>query len=55
MIKRAYSMIIPPEMVEQMFWIRQNTGIPIRRQAIRAIEKYVEEMKDKSVERIIHG
>ena len=51
----AYSMVIPPEMVEQMFWIRQNTGIPIRRQAIRAMEKYINEMKDKSVESILRA
>ena len=55
MIKMAYSMVIPPEMVEQMFWIRQNTGIPIRRQAIRAMERYVEDMKDKSIEKVIHA
>ena len=49
----SYSLIIPPYLVEKMFHIRTNTAIPIRRQIIRAIEKYVEEMKDKSIEKII--
>ncbi len=49
----SYSLIITPDLVEKIFRIRTNTGIPIRRQAIRAMEKYVEEMKNKSVEKII--
>ena len=49
----TYSLSIPPDLVEMMFHIRTNTGIAIRRQVIRAIEKYVEEMKDKSIEKIV--
>ena len=49
----TYTLVIPPDMLGKMFHIRQNTGIPIRRQAIRAMEKYIEEMKDKSVEKIM--
>ena len=49
----AYSLVIPPEIVSKMFGIRTNTGIPIRRQIIRAIERYVEEMEDKSIEKVI--
>ena len=52
-IEMTYSLAIPPDLVGKMFYIRTNTGIPIRRQIIRAIEKYVEEMKDKSIEKII--
>ncbi len=51
----AYSLIIPPDLVSQMHQIRTNTGIPIRRQVIRAIDKYVEQMQDKSVKKIISG
>ena len=49
----SYGLINPPDLVGKMFHIRTNTGIPIRRQIIRAIERYVEEMKDKSVEKIV--
>ena len=49
----AYSLVIPPEIVSKMFGIRSNTGIPIRRQAIRAMEKYIEDMKDKNIEKVI--
>ena len=49
----AYTLVIPPEIVSKMFGIRSNTGIPIRRQAIRAMERYIKEMKGKSVEKII--
>ena len=49
----SYSLIIPPDLVEKMFHIRTNTGIPIRRQIIRAIGKYVEEMKDRKIEDIL--
>lgn len=49
----TYTLIIPPELVAKMYGIRANTGIPIRRQAIRAMERYVEGMKDKSIERIV--
>ncbi len=51
----VYTLIIPPEIVSKMFGIRSNTGIPIRRQAIRAMERYVEEMKDRNIDRIIPG
>ena len=53
MIEMSYSLIIPPDLVEKMFHIRTNIGIPIRRQIIRAIQKYVEEMKDKSIDKTI--
>ena len=49
----SYSLIIPSDIVERMYHIRTNTGIAIRRQAIRAMEKYVEEMKDKTIDKII--
>jgi len=49
----TYTLIIPPELVSKMFVIRSNTGIPIRRQAIRAMELYTEQMKDKSIEKVI--
>ena len=49
----SYGLIIPPDLVDKMYKVRLNTGIPIRRQIIRAIEKYAEEMKDKSIDRII--
>lgn len=49
----AYTLIIPPELVSKMFGIRTNTGIPIRRQAIRAMEKYVKQMQNKSIEKVI--
>ena len=49
----TYSLIIPPNLLGKMCAIRANTGIAIRRQAIRAMEKYVEEMKDKSVDKLI--
>ena len=49
----SYSLIIPPDLVERMYYIRTNTGIAIRKQAIRAMEKYVEEMKDKTIDKII--
>ena len=51
----TYTLIIPPELVSKMFGIRSNTGIPIRRQAIRAMERYVEHMQDKSIEKVIHA
>jgi len=53
MIRMTYTLVIPPELDAKMYGIRTNTGIPIRRQIIRAIEKYVEEMKDKSINTII--
>lgn len=49
----SYSLIIPPNLVEKMFRIRTNTGISIGRQIILAIEKYVEEMNDSSIDKII--
>ena len=49
----SYSLIIPPDLVEKMFHIRANTGIPIRRQIIRAVGKYVEEMKDRNIDELI--
>ena len=52
-IGMTYSLIIPPDLLGKMFHIRTNTGLPIRRQIIRAIEKYIEEMKDKSIEKTI--
>ena len=52
-IEMSYGLIIPSDLVEKMFHIRTNTGIPIRRQIIRAIERYVEEMKDKSIDKVI--
>ena len=53
-IEMSYGLIIPPDLVEKMFHIRTNTGIAIRRQIIRAIEKYVEEMKDRNVDKLLH-
>lgn len=49
----TYTLTIPSDLVAKMYGIRTNTGIPIRRQAIRAMERYIEEMKDKSIEKII--
>ena len=49
----SYGLIIPPDLVEKMFHIRTNTGIAIRRQIIRSIERYVEEMEDKSIEKLV--
>ncbi|MEK6891871.1 MAG: hypothetical protein AABX25_01675 [Nanoarchaeota archaeon] len=51
----TYTLTIPPELVSKMFGIITNTGIPIRRQAIRAMERYFEHMQDKSIDRIIPG
>ena len=49
----SYNLIIPPDIMGKMYNIRTNTGIAIRRQVIRAMEMYIEEMKGKSIERII--
>jgi len=49
----TYSLSIPPDLVEKMYAIRTNTGIAIRRQVIRAIERYVEQMQDKNIDKII--
>ena len=49
----SYGLIIPPDLVGKMYNIRNNTGIPIRKQIIRAIERYIENMKDKSIEKVI--
>ena len=51
----SYSLIIPPDLVGKMFHIRANTGIAIRRQIIRAVEKYVAEMKDKNIDRLLRA
>ena len=52
-IEMSYSLVIPPDLVGKMFHIRTNTGIPIRKQIIRAIERYAEEMKDKNIDALI--
>ena len=49
----SYGLIIPPDLVGKMYNIRTNTGIPIRRQILRAIERYVDEMRDKSIDKIL--
>ena len=49
----SYNLIIPQDIMGKMYNIRTNTGIAIRRQAIMAMEKYVEEMKGKSIDKLI--
>jgi hypothetical protein len=43
----AYSLIIPKHLVRDMYLIRKNTKISIRRQIIQAIEFHVYESGEK--------
>ncbi|MBI2657760.1 hypothetical protein HYX08_03645 [Candidatus Woesearchaeota archaeon] len=41
----AYGLIIPPELVHDMFLIREKSGVSIRKQILQSIQRHVEEHK----------
>ncbi len=42
----AYSLEIPQEMVRDMYFIREKSGVSIRKQILTSIKKHVEENKE---------
>lgn len=42
----AYSLTIPPEMVRELYFIRQKTEVSIRKQIIESIKKHIKDEKE---------
>jgi len=42
----TYSIVVPPKLVEDLYHIREATGIPIRQQIIHAIQAYLAEQDE---------
>ena len=44
----SYGLVIPKHLVREMYFIRERTGVSIRKQIIQAIEAYIDdrEMQD---------
>jgi len=43
----SYALVIPPHLVRDMYFIRKNTKISIRKQIIQAIELHIYEAQKK--------
>ena len=37
----SYSMVIPPDLVRELYFIREETKISIRKQILQSIEKHI--------------
>ena len=44
---RMSALVIPEELVSEMYFVRENTGISIRKQIIQAIEDYLDKQDDE--------
>ena len=44
----TYAVVFPPEIVAELYRIREETGVPIRRQIMNATKNWIELYKDLS-------
>ena len=42
-----YSLVVPPELVSELYFIRQKTKVSIRKQILQSVESHVKEYKSK--------
>ena len=46
----SYALEIPKELVKEMYFIRENTGISIRKQIIQAIKDYLDDKEKQEID-----
>ena len=47
-----YSLVVPPELVSELYFIRQKTKVSIRKQILQSVESHVKEFKSKELEEL---
>ena len=47
MIKMSYGLIIPPELVTELYFIREKTKVSIRKQILQSVESHIKDYKSK--------
>ena len=50
--KMTYSLVVPPELVTELYFIREKTKISIRKQILQSVESHVKEHKSKELEEL---
>ena len=48
--KMTYSLVIPPELVTELYFIREKTKTSIRKQILQSVENYIKTTKSKESE-----
>ena len=46
----SYALVIPKHLVREMYFIREKTGISIRKQIIQAIEAHIDRKENQSID-----
>jgi len=46
----SYALVIPKHLVREMYFVRQKTGVSIRKQIIQAIEAYIDDKEKQDVD-----
>ena len=46
----SYALVIPKELVREMYFIREKTGVSIRRQIIQAIKDYLDDKEKQNID-----
>ena len=47
----SYALVIPKELVREMYFIREKTGVSIRKQIIQAIGVHIDEVKQQKLDK----
>ena len=48
----TYSLVVPPEIVSELYFIREKTKVSIRKQILQSVENHVKEFKSKELEEL---
>ena len=48
----SYSLVVPPELVSELYFIREKTKVSIRKQILQSIEKHIKSTKSKELEEL---
>jgi len=52
LLLKMYSLVVPPELVSELYFIRQKTKVSIRKQILQSVESHVKEFKSKELEEL---
>ena len=46
----SYALVIPKHLVREMYFVREKTGVSIRKQIIQAIEGYIDDKEKQEID-----
>ena len=46
----TYSLVVPPELVTELYFIREKTKVSIRKQILQSVESHIKDYKSKGDE-----